>query len=35
MLVVNPGEACGYVTGRCTVSLLDTERRAAWLIDLG
>jgi putative phosphoesterase len=22
---LNPGEACGWVTGRCTVALLDTE----------
>jgi len=34
VLVVNPGEACGYVTGRSTLAFLDTERRAAWLADL-
>jgi len=34
MLVVNPGEACGYVTGRSTVAFLDSERRSAWLSDL-
>ena len=35
VLVVNPGEVCGYITGRCTVAFLDTGRRAAWLGDLG
>jgi len=34
VLVVNPGEACGYVTGRSTAAFLDTDGRAAWLIDL-
>jgi len=34
VLVVNPGEVCGYLTGRCTLALLDTERRAAWLSEL-
>ena len=34
VLVVNPGEACGYVSGRCTLAFLDTERRAAWLSEL-
>jgi len=34
VLVVNPGEACGYVSGRCTVAFLDTLRRAAWLREL-
>lgn len=34
VLVVNPGEACGYVTGRSTLAFLDTERRMAWLADL-
>ena len=34
VLVVNPGEACGYVTGRSTLAFLDTERRTAWLADL-
>ncbi|MBN2335887.1 metallophosphoesterase [Candidatus Bathyarchaeota archaeon] len=35
VLVVNPGEVCGYVTGRCTVAFLDTDRRTAWLSDIG
>jgi uncharacterized protein len=34
ILVVNPGEACGYVTGRSTIAFLDAERRSAWLADL-
>ena len=28
-LVVNPGEACGYLTGRCTCAIIDTEAGAA------
>lgn len=32
--MVNPGEACGYVTGRSTIAFLDSERRTAWLSDL-
>jgi len=34
VLVVNPGEVCGYVSGRCTLAFLDTARRSAWLSDL-
>ena len=34
VLVVNPGEACGYVSGRCTLAFLDTGRRDAWLSEL-
>ena len=30
-LVVNPGECCGWITGRATVALLDTETMAAKL----
>lgn len=29
--VINPGECCGYLTGRKTVALLDLERSAARL----
>ena len=29
--VVNPGEACGYVSGKETVALLDTEREEVWI----
>jgi len=34
ILVINPGEACGYVTGRSTIAFLDSERRTVWLSDL-
>ena len=34
VLVVNPGEACGYLTGRRTVGLLDVERKTATIRDL-
>jgi putative phosphoesterase len=34
VLVVNPGEVCGYLSGRCTIAFLDTARRAAWLCEL-
>lgn len=34
VLVVNPGEVCGYVSGRCTMAFLDTVRRTAWLCEL-
>jgi hypothetical protein len=33
-LVVNPGEGCGYLTGRATVVVLDTETMHPELIDL-
>lgn len=33
-LLLNPGECCGWVTGRCTVALLETESLAAEIIDL-
>ncbi len=33
-LAVNPGEACGYLSGRATVALLDTGRREAIIHDL-
>ena len=26
MLVLNPGEVCGYLSGPCTIAKLDTER---------
>ncbi len=34
VLVVNPGEVCGYLSGRCTLAFLETSRRAAWLSEL-
>jgi len=33
-LVVNPGEVCGYLSGKCTMALLDTEKRAAKIIEI-
>jgi hypothetical protein len=32
--VINPGECCGYLTGRETVAVLEVERRAAELLTL-
>lgn len=34
VLVVNPGEACGYLTGKKTVCLLDVESLKARIVDL-
>lgn len=33
-LVVNPGEACGYLTGKSTIALLDIEKLEARIIEL-
>jgi uncharacterized protein len=33
-LVVNPGEVCGYLTGKSTIAMLDTINREAKLIEL-
>jgi putative phosphoesterase len=33
-LIVNPGEACGYLTGKATIALLDTVKREARIIQL-
>ena len=33
-LVVNPGEVCGYLTGKSTIALLDTVKREARIIEL-
>lgn len=33
-LVVNPGEVCGYLTGKSTMSLLDTVKREAKIVEL-
>lgn len=33
-LIVNPGEVCGYLTGKSTMALLDTVKREARLIEL-
>ncbi len=34
VLHLNPGEACGWVHGRCTAAILDTERLSAEIIEL-
>ncbi|MBT3283515.1 metallophosphoesterase [Candidatus Bathyarchaeota archaeon] len=34
ILVVNPGEVCGYLTGRSSVAFLNTEKRFAWISEL-
>ena len=34
MLVINPGEVCGYVSGTNSLGFLDTEKRFAWLCEL-
>jgi putative phosphoesterase len=33
-LVINPGEVCGYLTGKCTIALLDTEKLEATISGL-
>ena len=33
-LIVNPGEVCGYLTGKATLALLDTVKREARIIKL-
>lgn len=33
-LVVNPGEACGYLSGKSTIALLDTVKREAKVVEL-
>ena len=33
-LIVNPGEVCGYLTGRSTIALLDTVKREAKIVEL-
>ncbi|MEM1521815.1 MAG: metallophosphoesterase [Thermofilaceae archaeon] len=33
-LVVNPGEACGYLTGRKTIAVLDTESRSVEIVEI-
>jgi len=33
-LVVNPGEACGWLTGKSTVVLLDSEDMTPRLVEL-
>lgn len=33
-MLVNPGEVCGYLTGKPTVAVIDTQKHQAELIDL-
>jgi putative phosphoesterase len=33
-LIVNPGEVCGYLTGKSTIALLDTTKREARIVEL-
>ncbi|MHA1150579.1 MAG: metallophosphoesterase [Promethearchaeota archaeon] len=34
VLILNPGEACGYLTGRATFAIIDTMKMEAEIIDL-
>jgi hypothetical protein len=34
VLVVNPGEVCGYISGTNSLGFLDTEKRIAWISKL-
>jgi len=34
LLIVNPGEVYGYLTGRSTVALVDTVKRSAGIVDI-
>jgi putative phosphoesterase len=33
-LIINPGEVCGYLSGKSTLALLDTEKREAKIIEI-
>jgi putative phosphoesterase len=33
-LDINPGEVCGYLTGKATLALLDTAKREATIIEI-
>jgi putative phosphoesterase len=33
-LVINPGEVCGYLTGKSTLALLDTNKHEAKIVEL-
>jgi uncharacterized protein len=33
-LFLNPGECCGWLCGRCTVAVLDTDRMSAEIIEV-
>ena len=32
-LAINPGEVCGYLTGKCTVAILDTAKNEAKIVE--
>ncbi|MCS7105164.1 MAG: metallophosphoesterase [Thermofilaceae archaeon] len=34
VLIINPGELCGYLTGRRTFAILDTEKRELEIIEV-
>jgi putative phosphoesterase len=34
LLIVNPGEVYGHLTGRSTVALVDTEKKAATIVEI-
>jgi len=34
VLIVNPGEACGYLTGKSTFAVVDTEKMETEIIEL-
>lgn len=31
-LIVNPGEGCGWLTGKCTLAVVDLDRRSADIV---
>lgn len=33
-LLVNPGECCGWVTGTCTIGVLETDTRSVEIVEL-
>ncbi|MBT0160493.1 metallophosphoesterase [Candidatus Bathyarchaeota archaeon A05DMB-2] len=33
-LIINPGEVCGYLSGKSTLALLDTEKKEARIIQI-
>ena len=34
LLIVNPGEVYGHLTGRSTVALVDTTKRSAEIVEI-
>lgn len=33
-LVINPGEVCGYLSGKSTIAMLNTAKREAWIVEI-